>query len=184
MKIYTKTGDNGTTGLYGGGRVGKNDNRVCAYGTIDELNSFMGLLISELRDIPGKGYETTVKLLGDIQNRLFDLGAELACGSEKYLEKLSRRVIKSDTEILEKQIDIWQNELIPLKNFILPGGHKAASIAHVCRSVCRRAEREIIHAGGYSENVTIYINRLSDFLFCLARHINHEQAVTEPEWQK
>jgi cob(I)alamin adenosyltransferase len=188
MKIYTRTGDAGETSLFGGGRVQKNDPRVAAYGEVDELNSFVGALIVTLETSPNT--HATAELLKirsflqALQNRLFDLGAELATGDEKFLEKLPRRISAADTEELEKAIDSMQAELKPLKNFILPGGSAAAAQAHICRSVSRRAERAMIETGIAPPHLIAFINRASDYFFVLARYLNHLTHTPEPEWEK
>lgn len=185
MKIYTKTGDTGETSLFGGGRVKKNDLRVAAYGEIDELNSFVGALIASLgAALPAEKALLLRKELQNLQNRLFDLGAELATGDERFLEKLPRRVNDADTQMLEQAIDAMQKELKPLKNFVLPGGSSAAAQAHICRSVCRRAERAMLHAGVTPPRLIAFINRVSDYFFVLARYLNYLEGVAEPEWEK
>jgi cob(I)alamin adenosyltransferase len=184
MKIYTKTGDRGDTSLFGGGRVRKDDPRVEAYGAVDELNSFVGALGASLGLAQNPEFRDTSYLLTQIQNRLFDLGAELATGDAEFLRKLPRRIADADIEILEIQIDRMETQLPPLKNFILPGGAVAAAHAHICRSVSRRAERAMLGADTCPPEGLRYINRLSDFFFVLARHINRLTGITEPEWEK
>lgn len=185
MKIYTKTGDTGETSLFGGGRVRKNDPRVQAYGEIDELNSFVGALIAALGAVlpADKSYPLRTELQ-NLQNRLFDLGAELATGDERFLEKLPRRVGIKDTELLEHAIDAMQAKLKPLKNFILPGGSACAAQAHICRSVARRAERALLTTGITPPHLIAFINRVSDYFFVLARYLNYLEGVSEPEWEK
>ncbi|AFM13747.1 cob(I)yrinic acid a,c-diamide adenosyltransferase [Turneriella parva] len=188
MKIYTKTGDSGETSLFGGGRVQKNDKRVTAYGEIDELNSFVGALLANLGDksgTPHYGAMVEIRhLLEALQNRLFDLGAELAVGDQKFLAKLARRIAEPDIAALEAAIDRMQAHLKPLTNFILPGGSPAAAHAHICRSVSRRAERAMIAAAVQEPLLLSFINRLSDYFFVLARYLNHLNGVAEPEWEK
>jgi cob(I)alamin adenosyltransferase len=188
MKIYTKTGDRGETSLFGGGRVKKSDARVAAYGEVDELNSFVGALIASLDSYAsGKHAAEILKIrdfLQTLQNRLFDLGAELATGDEKFLEKLPRRISAADTEKFETAIDAMQSQLQPLKNFILPGGCAAAAHAHICRSVSRRAERAMIETGVTPPHLIAFINRASDYFFVLARYLNHLTQTPEPEWEK
>lgn len=188
MKIYTKTGDKGETSLYGGGRVRKDHPRVAAYGEVDELNSFVGLLVASIHALPESQHTeasaAVVRFLLNLQNRLFDLGAELATGDVNFLEKLPRRISEFDVQLLEQEIDAMQENLKPLKNFILPGGSPPAAHAHVCRSVARRAERSMLTAGGVPLLLITYINRVSDYFFVLARHINHLTSTTEPEWEK
>ncbi len=181
MKIYTKTGDTGKTSLFGGGRVAKNNLRVEAYGTIDELNAFVGLL----RDIIG--VEDYKVFLEKIQNELFVIGSLLASTSDKnnYLPKLSETSIHD----IEKQIDVMETELPALKNFILPGGHVINSYCHIARTVCRRAERNVV-ALSAKKNTNInsiiltYLNRLSDYFFVLARIMSLKLGVPESEWHK
>lgn len=181
MKIYTKTGDNGTTGLIGGTRVKKTDPRLEAYGTIDELNSFIGLLITY--DIPAELKNTLYK----IQNILFVIGSFLATDTEKTsLNEVS--VLKiSDVELLEKEIDFMNESLSELRNFILPGGNTAAATAHICRTVARRAERKIqAVAENYNqaEHISEFTNRLSDYFFVLARYLNLTAKTKEIYWKK
>ncbi|HEY8400518.1 MAG TPA: cob(I)yrinic acid a,c-diamide adenosyltransferase [Cytophagaceae bacterium] len=179
MKIYTKTGDKGETGLFGGKRVKKSSERINAYGTIDELNSFIGLV----RDLTDNN--TRKEELKQIQNELFVAGAFLASDPEKpnaFATDLSLESIVA----LEKSIDAMESVLTPLKNFILPGGHPAVSYCHIARTVCRRAERAVVSlrenefAG---ENIIPYLNRLSDYLFVLARFIAKELNVEEVTWR-
>lgn len=188
MKIYTKTGDKGETSLFGGGRVRKDNPRVAAYGEVDELNSFVGVLVASLAQLPKtqhhEEYASLGRFLQNLQNRLFDLGAELATGDAKFLEKLPRRISEFDVQVLEQTIDAMQENLKPLKNFILPGGSPTAANAHVCRSVARRAERTMLAAGGVPLLLITYINRVSDYFFVLARHLNHLAGSAEPEWEK
>jgi cob(I)alamin adenosyltransferase len=188
MKIYTKTGDSGETSLFGGGRVQKSNPRVAAYGEVDELNSFVGVLLTHLGDKSGTPHYAamteTRHLLQAMQNRLFDLGAELAVGDEKFLAKLARRIAAPDITALESAIDRMQAHLKPLTNFILPGGSAASAQAHICRSVSRRAERAMIAAGIHEPLLLAYINRVSDYFFVLARYLNHLNAIAEPEWEK
>ena len=178
MKIYTKTGDKGLTSLIGGTRVPKYDLRIESYGTVDELNSYIGMI----RD---QDIEATQKdLLKEIQDRLFTIGAALASDPEKSKMKIPDLHL-SDIEFLEKQID-QMNEVLPeLKHFILPGGNQAASFCHISRCVCRRAERIAVHLAEQSfvyEKVIIYLNRLSDFLFVLARKLCYDRNLPENQW--
>lgn len=188
MKIYTKTGDRGETSLFGGGRVKKNDVRVAAYGEVDELNSFVGVLICSIAQTEFRQQvdptAALVKFLQTLQNRLFDLGAELATGDEKFRAKLPRRIDMTDVVLLEASIDRMHEHLTPLKNFILPGGSIAAAQAHVCRTVARRAERAMLDAGSTPELLITFINRVSDYFFVLARYLNHLTQTAEPEWEK
>lgn len=182
MKIYTKTGDNGETGLFGGERVSKNSLRIEAYGTIDELNSFLGLTITEVCD------KSVKELLINIQNKLFVLGSDLATPINEKTSKLNiTRVPKKFYRDLEKSIDKFENKLEPLKNFILPGGTKSATMLHVCRTVARRAERRVVALNNtvkVGQNIIIFLNRLSDLLFVLARYENKCQNVLDTKWNK
>ena len=178
MKIYTKTGDKGLTSLIGGTRVPKHHLRIESYGTVDELNSYIGLI----RDQNISEHDKDV--LKHIQDRLFTIGASLAADPEK-----SKMVIPDlkdeDIELLEHEMDIIDEQLPPLKHFILPGGSNAISFCHIARCVCRRAERITVHLAEESpvdEKVNIYLNRLSDYLFTLARKIGDEQSIPENKW--
>lgn len=180
FKIYTKTGDDGTSGLIGGTRVEKFDDRLEAYGTIDELNSWIGLILT------GDIDDSVRKTLEQVQNKLFEVGSHLATDSSKSLPKIES-CTRKDIEILEKEIDRMQSQLPELKNFILPGGSKSASYAHVARTVCRRSERRINYLNQKNEvqtNVLIFINRLSDYLFVLARYINFKSGINETIWDR
>ncbi|RYY36333.1 MAG: cob(I)yrinic acid a,c-diamide adenosyltransferase [Sphingobacteriaceae bacterium] len=178
MKIYTKTGDKGYTSLIGGTRVPKYHLRIESYGTVDELNSYIGLI----RDQPeAVNYRDILK---HIQDRLFTIGASLAADPEK-----SKMVIPDlhteDIDLLETEMDALNEQLPPLKHFILPGGNTAISYCHVARCVCRRAERIVVHLAEESivdEKVIIYLNRLSDYLFMLARIFAHDGNVPENQW--
>lgn len=182
MKIYTKTGDSGETGLFGGERVSKSSLRIEAYGTIDELNSFLGLTITEVCD------KSVKELLINIQNKLFVLGSDLATPISEKTSKLNiTRVPKKFYKDLEKSIDKFENKLEPLKNFILPGGTKSAAMLHVCRTVARRAERRVVELNNMvkvGQNIIIFLNRLSDLLFVLARYENKCQNVPDTKWNK
>jgi cob(I)alamin adenosyltransferase len=178
MKIYTKTGDDGTTGLFGGGRVRKASTRVEAYGTVDELNACLGLAATE-----ALGPEI-LSALAVIQADLFTMGAELACVPGKE-DKLRLRLLdESDVERLEKLIDDLDPRLPGLTTFVLPGGTRAAAVLHLARTVCRRAERAI-HALDDTPTrpaLVQYLNRLSDLLFVLARFANHEAGTPDVPW--
>jgi cob(I)alamin adenosyltransferase len=178
MKIYTKTGDKGFTSLIGGTRVPKHHIRIESYGTVDELNSYIGLIADQ--DIAGhdKG------ILKQIQDRLFTIGSSLAADPEK-----SKMVIPDlhpkDIELLEKEMDAMNLQLPELRHFILPGGSNAISYCHIARCVCRRAERITVHLAEESavdEKVMIYLNRLSDYLFSLARKVAHDNNIAENKW--
>ncbi len=178
MKIYTKTGDAGFTSLIGGTRVPKYHLRIESYGTIDELNSYIGLISSQ--EVNGKD----VSMLKEIQNLLFTIGANLAADPEKSNMQLPDLQFK-DIELLENEIDRMDAVLPQLKHFILPGGSNAVSFCHLARCVCRRAERLTIQLSESSfvdEKVKIYLNRLSDYLFMLARKIGFDQNIAENSW--
>ena len=168
MKVYTKTGDTGKTSLLGGSRVSKSDLQIEAYGSVDELNSNIGLL----RDLVTN--EEVKSLLIKIQNKLFTIGAYLANDQKKTTIKLPALNV-GIIEVLEQSIDKMEEELEPLTKFILPGGHPSVSQTHICRSVCRRSERSVIRFNDSSENVNPiviqYLNRLSDYLFVLGRKL-------------
>lgn len=181
MKIYTKTGDKGTTGLIGGTRVSKSDIRIEAYGTVDELNSQIGILTT---------YEIgldCISTLREIQHKLFRLGAHLATDREKAEYVTASIITNEDISFIENEMDRMEALLPELTNFILPGGHRAAAIAHVCRTVSRRAERRIIEMASFYqiENESIiYINRMSDYFFVLSRLINIRHEMKEILWKK
>ncbi len=178
MKIYTKTGDTGETSLFGGKRVSKDDLRIEAYGTIDELNSQLGLLITHIKD------NNIQALLLKIQHRLFDIGSVLAVDPASGIELPGIEL--SDIEALENAIDNYNQELNPLKSFILPGGSAANAMAHICRTVCRRAERRVISLSKEAEldiPIIKYLNRLSDYFFVLSRLISHVEGAEEIKWQ-
>ena len=178
MKIYTKTGDKGLTSLIGGTRVPKHHLRIESYGTVDELNSYIGLIRDQ--DIATKHKE----VLKEVQDRLFTIGASLAADPEKSKMKIPD-LHTADIELLEQEIDRMDTELPPLRRFILPGGSNAVSFCHIARCVCRRAERLSVHLSEDSfveEKVIIYLNRLSDYLFTLSRKIGNEQQIVENEW--
>ncbi len=178
-KIYTKTGDKGTTALYGGDKVSKNHPRLKAYGTIDELNSYLGLAISF-----GKNDKLN-NILSALQNDLFDLGGDLATPTEKKKLKINR-IDDSYINVLEKIIDEIDSLLPELKVFILPGGSVVASHLQVARTICRRAERETVELSesfDINEKVVVYLNRLSDLLFVLARYANLTENISEPVWE-
>lgn len=177
MKIYTKTGDKGTTSLVYGSRVAKNDPRVEAYGTCDETNSAIGLALSHLvkEDFPDKEKIETV--YHKIQTTLFHVGAEIATPAGK---KVKWALTQNDIRLLEQQIDEWDAQLPPLANFILPGGHSAGAAFHLARTVARRAERCAVSMGNeINPLVLAYLNRLSDLLFVTARYVNHKLGCVE-----
>jgi cob(I)alamin adenosyltransferase len=179
MKIYTRTGDAGETGLFGGTRVGKDDPRVEAYGTIDELNSCLGVARAL-----GPSAQTDAAL-HHIQSDLFTLGAELACVPGKEDKLRMTPVGDADITRLEGWIDGSEAELEPLENFVLPGGSPAAAELHRARTVCRRAERRTLTASRSSSvrgEIVIYLNRLSDLLFVFARYENHASGIADIPW--
>jgi len=179
MKIYTKTGDKGQTSLIGGTRVPKHHLRIETYGTVDELNSHIGLVRDTFQ------HHHSQEILKLIQDRLFTIGASLASDPEKSKMKIPD-LLEADVELLEKEIDAMNEVLPELKNFILPGGHAVASYCHIARCVCRRAERLSVHLSEnefVDEKVIIYLNRLSDYLFVLARFILHINTAPEIPWQ-
>ena len=180
MKIYTKTGDKGETGLFGGSRVSKADLRVEAYGTVDELNSVLAVVIEHVghKNLPMDG-------LLNVQDMLFRIGSHLASldnPKSEFLPELNPLEIES----LEKEIDNLTNELPPLKNFILPGGCLGNAYCHMARSICRRAERRVVGLNSTQDSVGFiiqYLNRLSDYLFVLSRKIAKDQGVEERKWE-
>ncbi|MGR3811507.1 cob(I)yrinic acid a,c-diamide adenosyltransferase [Jiulongibacter sp. NS-SX5] len=178
-KIYTKTGDQGKTGLIGGSRVSKGELRIEAYGTVDELNSWIGLL----RDVSEQ--ENRRAVLKSIQDKLFTLGAELA-NETALADQPIQDLEESDIDVLENLMDQMNLHLKDLRHFVLPGGHVHVSYAHLARTVCRRAERCAIRLhdeAGINFMIIKYLNRLSDFLFVLSRQIAAEQGVEEVKWK-
>ncbi|ASN06862.1 cob(I)yrinic acid a,c-diamide adenosyltransferase [Virgibacillus necropolis] len=172
MRIYTRSGDKGKTSLIYGQRVPKNDLRVEAYGTCDETNSMIGLSLSFLENVEWDEKGAFLKTMHRVQTILFHVGAELATPSDK---EVSWKLKKEYIEELEAQIDEWDKDLAPLKNFILPSGHRASSALHTARTVARRAERTAVGLEEELANplVVSYLNRLSDFLFVAARYVNY-----------
>jgi cob(I)alamin adenosyltransferase len=181
IKIYTKTGDKGKTSLIGGTKVLKSHLRINSYGTIDELNAHIGLL-NDMQQLP----EVSV-VLREVQDRLFTVGSSLACDPEKEPGFKIPDLRESDVEYLEKEIDRMNEQLEPMRFFVLPGGHVTVSQAHVARCVCRRAERACVdlrESGEFVDDLVIkYINRLSDYLFVLSRYIAKREGVTEIPWR-
>jgi len=178
MKIYTKTGDKGFTSLIGGTRVPKHHIRIESYGTVDELNSWVGLIRDQ------EIGEHNRDVLKQVQDRLFTIGATLAADPERSKMQIPD-LNKGDIILLETEMDEMNKQLPPLKHFILPGGSNAVSYCHIARCVCRRAERNTVHLAEESpveEQVIIYLNRLSDYLFTLARAVGHSQQVNENIW--
>lgn len=180
MKIYTRTGDEGETGLVDGSRVGKDSVRVSAYGDVDELNAVLGVVLAHSSDAP-LGH-----LLRGIQRDLFALGAQLADPKDRVAARKAKvRVVPEHVAILEQAIDQRESDLPPLTAFILPGGSPLGAFLHLARTVCRRAERSVV-ALSRQQNVDpvliVYLNRLSDLLFVLARHENHRLSKHEDRW--
>jgi cob(I)alamin adenosyltransferase len=180
FKIYTKTGDAGTTALIGGTRILKSHIRIEAYGTVDELNSVLGMVSDQMDLIDVKD------IIKEIQDRLFTIGSSLATDPNKDSKMRLPDLLEKDISYLENHIDAMQTNLPELKSFILPGGHIAASTCHVARCVCRRAERICVHMESEKEFIAplvlIYLNRLSDFLFVLSRHIANKYGCKDTEW--
>lgn len=179
MKIYTKTGDKGTTALIGGTRVAKSDLRIEAYGTVDELNSYIGLVRDQ------EVNKKRMDILKEIQDRLFTIGALLATDPDKSGMK-TPDLHEEDIVLLEQEIDSMTAEVPPLRAFVLPGGHQSVSFCHVARCVCRRAERLAIRLQQVSEVeelVIKYLNRLSDYLFALCRKMTQELGAEEVVWK-
>ena len=178
MKIYTKTGDKGQTSLIGGTRVPKHHLRIESYGTVDELNSYIGLIRDQ------QVSEHQQNLLKEIQDRLFTIGSALASDPEKSKMKIPD-LHQEDIELLEKEIDTMTADLPELRHFNLPGGSNAVSFCHLARCVCRRAERICVHLSEDSfvdEKVMVYLNRLSDYLFVLSRKLCFDNQIEENKW--
>lgn len=185
MKIYTKTGDDGTTGLFGGTRVPKHHDRIESYGTVDELNSWLGLIRDQ--DIDPNSKRQLIK----IQEDLFTVGAVLATDPEKLVLKNGEQRLKiskistGELKLLEKAIDDMDAQLPQMTNFILPGGHTIVSYCHIARTVCRRAERLstlLYENEKFDTSILSYLNRLSDYLFVLARKLSQDKKANEIKW--
>ena len=185
MKVYTKTGDNGTTALFGGTRVPKDHERIESYGTVDELNSYIGLIRDQEMNPHFKD------ILIEIQDRLFTVGAILATPPEKEVLKNGEKrlqnlgIIEQDIELLENEIDTMEDSLPQMTHFVLPGGHTTVSYCHIARCVCRRAERLAVHLSHNEPVADIaikYLNRLSDYLFVLARKLSSDLKADEVKW--
>ena len=179
MKIYTKTGDKGSTSLLSGDRVPKYDERIEAYGTIDELNSFVGLLRS------GNLQKEEKQFLIKVQHNLFNIGALLALGDKEVKFKMPE-ISNADIEDIEQEMDKIDAQLPKLKSFVLPGGEQTVAYSHVCRSICRRAERLIVKLSekyAVNEDLIKYVNRLSDYFFLLSRKISQDTGFEEIEWK-
>ncbi len=183
VKIYTRTGDDGNTSLFGGGRVPKTHARIEAYGTVDELNAQLGVFAA------GNEHEDLGRVVGSIQSRLFDVGAHLATPVDAEKARGALPVLDPGmVEELERVIDRLESELEPLTTFILPGGSPGAAALHVARTVCRRAERAAVHARetaaqDFDPVILTYLNRVSDLLFVMARVVNKRAGVPEPQWR-
>ena len=175
-RVYTRTGDTGHTSLAGGQRLPKNDPRIEAYGTVDELNSFVGLARESARDLP-----ELFEILRRVQHELFNLGSLLATLPED-LHPLQARITPADSEQLEREIDRMNDELPPLRSFVLPGGSRLNAELHICRTVCRRAERLCLAVPDSLESIR-YLNRLSDALFVWSRWASHKQGTPETLWE-
>ncbi|WP_282086355.1 cob(I)yrinic acid a,c-diamide adenosyltransferase [Aquimarina algiphila] len=185
MKIYTKTGDKGTTALFGGTRVPKHHIRIDSYGTVDELNSHIGLIRDQKID------DLSKQVLIKIQDKLFAVGAVLATDPEKAILKSGQKRLNiptisiEDIELLENEIDRMNESLPPMTHFVLPGGHQTVSFCHIARCVCRRAERlatALYEISPFEEATLQYLNRLSDYLFVLARKLSHDLRAEEIKW--
>jgi cob(I)alamin adenosyltransferase len=180
MKLYTKTGDDGSTGLIGGTRVSKTDMRLEAYGTVDELNSSIGLLTAKMQN------KRHIQILTKIQNLLFDLGVELATDKDNPAVKKKNDGFVRGISELESIIDEFTQELPPLTGFILPGGSESVAQSHVCRTIARRAERRMWEAHSHhpiDHDCMVFINRLSDFFFVFARKLAFDEKVDEILWK-
>ena len=185
MKIYTKTGDKGTTALFGGTRVPKHHIRIDSYGTVDELNSHLGMLRDQ--QIDDHSHEILLK----IQDRLFTIGSTLATDPGKAVLKSGKkrldipRISSEDIELLEKEMDLMNEDLPAMTHFVLPGGHQTVSVCHIARCVCRRAERlasALNDIEPFEPEVLQYLNRLSDYLFVLARKLSKDLQANEIQW--
>ena len=190
-KIYTKVGDKGTTLLASGEKVAKDSPRIECYGTVDELNSFLGLLrdtLADLRDSEGAtDFTALCGQLAEIQNETFDLGGELATPAAVLDVKKQQVVTHASITRLEREMDAYNESLPPLANFVIPGGHRGNSLAHVCRTVCRRAERLIVALAKTEEireEPRIYLNRLSDWLFVISRVVSQQLGTPEVLWRQ
>jgi cob(I)alamin adenosyltransferase len=179
MRIYTKTGDKGNTSLFGGQRVPKDALRIEAYGTVDELNSVLGMVVADNTN------ERISDILTNIQSHLFALGADLATPRSAGAKSV-KRIEAKDAHALERTIDSLESHLKPLRSFVLPVGSPVAARIHFARTVCRRAERTVVRLSrneDIGEGITVFLNRLSDLLFVLARYANHVAGVQEIKWK-
>ena len=181
LKIYTKTGDKGKTSLIGGTKVSKSHPRIESYGTVDELNSHIGLVSDLITD------QTCKTILREVQDRLFTIGSLLACDPTKESGVKLPGLIDNDVKILESEIDRMNESLLEMRSFILPGGHVTVSSIHITRCVCRRAERACVYLQENNQEVDkliiIYLNRLSDYLFMLARYSAHLLGINDVPWK-
>ncbi|MBK8955611.1 MAG: cob(I)yrinic acid a,c-diamide adenosyltransferase [Saprospiraceae bacterium] len=179
MKIYTKTGDSGSTSLFGGTRISKDDIQIEAYGSVDELNAHLGLLTVQITEA------VWLQRLKDIQSYLFVIGSHLAT-SDKELKTKLPQLLGDNEKKLERYIDEMENQLQPLQNFVLPGGGLRSAQAHICRTVCRRAERRVVslsHSNEADPLIIVYLNRLSDFFFVFSRYLSKIDHSSEEYWQ-
>jgi len=186
-KIYTKIGDKGTTMLADGSTIPKNSERIECYGHVDELNSFVGLLRDTISEMQAPKLDRVNELLKKVQNELFDLGGELATPAEVLNIEQQQVVTKASIARLESEIDTMNESLPPLENFVLPGGNKANSLAHICRTICRRAERACVtlsHITELRSEPRIYLNRLSDWFFVISRFISSSLNIDEVLWDQ
>jgi cob(I)alamin adenosyltransferase len=179
--IYTRTGDKGTTSLVGGVRVAKTHVRLEAYGTVDELSSYLGLLLTYLTE------NDDLRLVTFVQHKLFCVGSYLATDQTQTALRIESQIHDADIQRLEQAIDEIDSQLPPMRGFILPGGSRGAAVCHICRTICRRTERQILRlheSVPVDPKVTTFINRLSDYLFILARKINKLTEIDEIYWDK
>ena len=180
VKIYTRTGDAGETALFDGTRVPKSNSRVATYGDVDELNATLGMARALLT---GSSSSQLAEMLEQIQRDLFALGSRLADPSHKIAHRVTKAAITTESSTrLEGWIDLLESELPPLRRFILPGGSSAGASLHVARTICRRAERAMVALGDVDRDLLVYVNRLSDLLFVMARAANHRAGSPELEW--
>ena len=184
MNLYTRTGDDGTTGLFGGDRVSKDHPRIAAFGSVDELNACVGLAAAGCDNADPFGSDL-LDMFGQLQSKLFDVGADLAAPlGSKHEDKITR-ISAEDVKQAEAWIDKFDGPNEPMKSFVLPGGSELAARLHLARVVCRRAEREVValaRVGPVNEHLRVYLNRISDLLFALARRANKEAGVKDVPW--
>jgi len=183
MKLYTRTGDDGTTGLFSGARVSKDHPRIEAYGTVDELNAVLGLVLAACDH--GHAFERTHEVISALQSRLFDIGADLATPEGAKQQAKIHRIDDADVSEAEGWIDEMDSANPPLQTFVMPAGTEVAARLHLARTVCRRAERAIISLGSIEpvgDPLLRYMNRLSDLFFAMARRANHERGIPDAPW--